>query len=569
MLSKWKWSNTKIGGKYAYVFAVVAFTFVLSIVITYWLLQRTSQTMDKTADKNEVAIHASELVSLYYKKYLQIPEYLVQSNEQKLSDYVDDSLKFVQIAKQLKQKLDNDEQLELFNKIIENNNKLDEYFFSRIVPQVKHINTAEYTKLQKDANEMKEQTASYAAELKDTSKKLNNEALLGTKKNIGKTILLLVVSGAVSIVISFALLLLISRKLRKDLDLVVSTSEQIAQGQLNLEPLEYKGDDEIGQLSRSINHMAESLRGMILEVTGLASELDRQSTTLASSSSEVKEGSKQVAITIEELAKGATDQANAASEIFESTQNLNRKLTISSETGYELVTFSDEVLSVSLRGDEQMKESLKQMNLINQVVQSSVDKVKLLESRMDSINALVKVIRDIAQQTNMLALNASIEAARVGEAGKGFAVVAQEVKKLSESVANSVTDITAIVGSVNDEASSMSDELTSGFHEVRKGMEQIEITEKYFAEIKHKVTDMADRVKSISSTLLDFQETSQGILDAVQHIAAISEESAAGSEEISASMNEQAHSIENVSVSSNTLAGLADHMNGIMRNFKV
>lgn len=569
MLHRFKWSNVKIGGKYGFVFAVVAFTFAVSIVITYGLLQQTSRTMDKTADKNEVAIHASELVSLYYKKYLQIPEYLVQSNEQKLIDYVDDSLKFVKIAKQLNAKLDNGEQQDIFHKLIENNNKLDEYFFSRIVPQVKNINTAEYSKLQKDANEMKEQTAALGAELKNTSTKLNTEALAGSKKHIGKTILLLVLSGAVSIAVSFVLLQLISRKIRRNLNQVVLTSEQIAKGQLNLDPLDYQGADEIGQLSRSINHMGASLRQMILEVTTLSSELDRQSATLAASSAEVKEGSEQVAKTIEELASGTTDQASAAEEIFESTQDLNEKLAISSKTGNELAAFSDEVLSVSLKGDEQMKQSLKQMHLINQVVQSSVEKVKLLENKMASINALVKVIRDIAQQTNMLSLNASIEAARVGEAGKGFAVVAQEVKKLSENVAKSVTEITAIVGSVNDEAASMSAELNSGFHEVRQGMEQIEMTEKYFGQIKEKVTDMTERVKSISSTLLDFQETSQGILDSVQHIAAITEESAAGSEEISASMNEQTHSIENVSISSKTLAGLADHLNGIMRHFHV
>lgn len=569
LLNKLSWKHTKIGGKYFYVFMVVAVTFLLSIVITYLLLQQTSQTMKNTLVKNEIALYSADLVSLYHEKYNQLPEYILQADEEKLMQYLEDSRNFVSIAKKLKQQLNNEEHLAIFGKIIDNNNKLDEYFFSTIVPQVQQINTAEFAKLQDEANAIKFETIELSNQLKNIATESNKASLTESQNKIEMTIILLVASGVGALVISTILLVVISRKISTGLNKVVLTSDEIANGNLNFDPLKIVGSDEIAQLSQSINHMGIRLREMILEVSYIATDVDSQSTTFAETASELKLGSSQVANTIEDLATGVNNQAKEVSDISENIKEFSDKLVEVNQDGSKLVNFSDEVLQVSINGDQQMKQSLEQMNLIHSIVERSVAKIKSLETQTHSITDLVTVIKSIAEQTNLLALNASIEAARAGESGKGFAVVASEVKKLAHEVSSSVENITSIVTSIRQETSSMSAELKSGFQKVNEGSEQIQLTGQSFSDIKDKITDMTERIKNISSAFNYFEQTSQEINQSVEHIAAISEESAAGSQEISAAVYEQSQSIDNVSTSANTLSSMVVRMNEMISKFKV
>lgn len=549
------------------VFSLVAVVFLISILLTYTLLKGTSQQMETSTEKNQIAIEATELVSLFNKKYTQLPHYLVLKDDALLEQYIEDSKSFAIVAKSLKSKLDDKEELALFNKIIENNNKLDDYFFSSIVPKVQDISTEDFRELEHSADEIKTETDKLGKQLTKIAVDTNETNRITVQDKMKSTTLILVLTGVLSIVIAYALFIWISSKVNKDLKRVVSTSDEIANGNLAFSELVYEGTDEIGQLSHSINHMGNRLREMIQEVSYLAIEVDKHSEALFESATEVKQGSEQIALTIEELANGSTNQANETSAISESTSALQKNLLTATNKSQELSGFTDNVHAVVIKGDQQMEDSLNQMKVINQVVHLAVDKVSSLEEKTNSINELVTVIQSIADQTNLLSLNATIEAARAGEAGKGFAVVANEVRKLAEGVSQSVANITNIVDSVKVETQDMATELIKGFEEVNKGTEQLEQTGKSFIEIKNNIEEMNSRVSHISVSFGQFYTSSQHINDAVSNIAAITEETAAGSEEISASALEQSRSIDSISTSTKELKTMVDHMNELIRKF--
>ncbi|OMP66654.1 methyl-accepting chemotaxis protein [Domibacillus epiphyticus] len=563
-----QWRNIRIGLKYSVIFIVMAVTFLMSIFITYHYLTNSSNQMEETKTKNDVSIYAGDLVTSYDEKYLLIPEYILLSDEGMLTNYLEASKEFVETAKKMKPHL-TEEQLPIFNKMIENNDELDQYFFSTVVPNVQNINKNEFQKLQQSAGELKNETVQLGEQLKESAIGSSKQAIDSVQSDLKKTMVILVASTAIAILISFVLLIVISRPISKNLKKIVLKSEEIASGHLNTELLDYEGKDEIGQLSTSINHMSQSLRTMISEVSSLSAEVDHQSAMLFSSSEEVKIGSEQVSSTIEDMAQGASSQADNAAAISQNTKEFSTDIVKAGGHSKELVLFSDQVLEASISGHSQMTESMAQMNRIHTVMDASLSKIKSLEAKTHSITDIVGVIKSIADQTNLLALNASIESARAGDAGKGFAVVAAEVKKLSEEVARSVGNITDIVFSIKTETAEISGELNNGYTEVSKGSENMELTGQNFASIKERVEEMADKVNDISSVFDTIERSSKEINESVEQIAAISEESAAGSEEISATVLEQAQSVDTISQSAKKLTGMVEQMNAMIQKFKL
>src|SRR5690625_4934554 len=558
----------RIGVKYTVVFAVMAIVFISSIFITYLFLQTTDDRMQDTTIKNELSNYAGELVTLYQEKYLFVPEYLLLSEDEMLTQYMDISIEFVEIAKKIKPLL-NPDQLASFDQMIENNHELDQYFFSMIVPNVQQINTDEFAELQEVANQLKTETTQLGQELVSAATSESEQSLGTAQDDLRKVTLILILSAATSIVISIILLFFISRNISGSLRNIVQHSGEIASGSLNVDSLPVKGEDEVGQLSDAMNHMSTSLREMISEIQGLSGEVDQQSSALLESSVEVKAGSEQVAITIEEMAKGSVSQADSSVEISENTQTFGLEIARAGEHSNELNVFSNEVLEESISGDKLMKATVEQMMVIHDSMRLSLEKITSLENKTRSITELVDVIQSIADQTNLLALNASIEAARAGESGRGFAVVADEVRNLSEEVAHSVTEISGIVFSIIEETAEISAELNQGYTEVDKGAEQMELTGKSFSTINTNVEEMSDKVETISEIFKIIAESSSAINESVEQIAAVSEESAAGSEEISASVYEQSQSVDNISSSAEQLSSMVERMNMLIQRFRL
>jgi len=378
----------------------------------------------------------------------------------------------------------------------------------------------------------------------------------------------ILISIVIAILVSALISIFISSRITNPIRQLQTKMKLVEDGDLSIELANHK-ENEIGQLSASVNNMKNSIRELIEKITTVTLTVTNKSGDLKRATIEMKNGSEQIATTMEVLATGTETQAKHTNHLSNTMEQFTQEVTEANTIGENIYNLSQSVLMKSERGSDLMKSSVNQMDNIEKIVKSSVDKVRKLAHQSQEISKLVLVIKNIAEQTNLLALNAAIEAARAGEHGNGFAVVADEVKKLAEQVSFSVSDITNIVENIQAETKEVTDSLESGYCEVERGALQIRTTGETFGEIESSLTNMEETIKSVSKTFKNISEKSKEMKDGVEEIASISEQSAAGVEQTSANAQESYSSMEEVANSSAVLSKLAEELNQTIIRFKL
>jgi methyl-accepting chemotaxis protein len=564
-----KWRNVRIGFKYSIALFIAVILFLISAGITTKLLLDVEKNIEKLEQSSDRAIMITRMGSLFRTKDIRIADFIFSKNDKLINEYELKRAEFKELQDKIKPAMDTEELKQLFNAIAKNDELVDEIFKKELIIAVKMKRTDEITIARKKLSNLRTETIDL---LQEIEKKVNDEmhfAVQETKNNVKTVEFILIISVAVSIILGGVIIFLISKDISRNLNKVVSMSNKIAQGDLTVSKMSYHGKDEIGQLSAAMNNMLDNLRDMIEQISDASDEVNVQSDTLMKVADEVSQGSEQIAATMQEMSAGAEEQASSSGEIANSINKLNSLIEKTNDSGEELENSSEIILDLAKQGNIQMQASVKQMNLINDVIKDSVKKVKHLENRSRQISKLIVVIDDIAEQTNLLALNAAIEAARAGEAGKGFAVVAEEIRKLAEQVGNSAAEITDIANNIQKESNMMTKSLEDGYNEVEGGTKQIEITGEVFQNINSVVIEMAKQIREVSSNLQKIAENSNQISNAGEQVAAISEENSAGIQQTVASVQQQNSSMELISENAGALSNLAKKLGDLVQQFKL
>ena len=355
----------------------------------------------------------------------------------------------------------------------------------------------------------------------------------------------------------------------KKLSAVSDSLKQFSSGDLRIEDLPVTSEDEIGELSHSLNDMKGKLKKLITSVTSSAEHVAASSEELTANGMQAAESIQQVASNTVELTENASKQATTIDELQVTISNMNDKmkeLYNSSNAMSEAAKTSQEK---ALDGKEKVNFAIEQIKSIAEQVNRSADVVKNLGKRSDEIGTIVDTISAIADQTNLLALNAAIEAARAGEHGRGFAVVADEVRKLAEQSGEAAKNISTLINTIQNDTTSAVEAIESGNRSVHEGAKSVTATGSAFNAIEEQVEKLSENVKLSIQHIEAVNSTSQEILNSIKLIQNISQKSEEEAQNVSASTEEQTATIHEMSDASSKLAELAQQLQNEIHKFKI
>ena len=564
-----KWKDIQIRSKLYLLFGFNAILFFATTVIVIFLLNMVwAKTVD-IKNQGEKAAAIEEIGSLIRAKDIRIADYITFLKEDDIKSYRELRNELNVSLESLNETLDNKEQQQLTKKIEVNNKRIDELFISVVAPAVVRLDEQIYTDARMEIAQLREENAATLQDLIQDVEADRNNTMQNMEQSMTLFVWLLIGAAALSAIFSGVFVFFVSRSLKNNLARIVGRAKRVAQGDLEEDVSTYDGKDEIGQLEKAISGMVDSLRKMVNGIGTAAVSVHKNSEELAHSSSNVKHSSQQISETMAALSVSAEKQGEGTGQLIAAYNSFNTQLGVAADNGAMVNEGSAKVLSVTRSGHESMKESIKQTNIVYEMIRNTYEEVLGMEEKTRNIHTLVESIKGIAAQTNLLALNAAIEAARAGEAGRGFAVVANEVRKLANQVEDSLIEINSTVIAVQNVSEAVSRSLKDGFQELEDGTAKIRKTGEGLETIKSEVEDMVCNIAVISNTLADLMAGSKEIKAGVEEAAEASQTFAAGAVSSSGSLQEQDSELEHIFARTNKMLSEANNLSALVKNFKM
>ncbi len=327
--------------------------------------------------------------------------------------------------------------------------------------------------------------------------------------------------------------------------------------------------DEIGIVAKAFNNMITRVQALLREVENMGVNVAESSQDVMSSSRTMSRVSGEVAAATSELAKGSTEQAESTirskDKIDEIVDGLG-KIVADMEHSEELTQKSKEMIEI---GQKSVHYQQEKMLISKQITTNVGTTISKLSERSKEIGHIVDVIKGIAIQTEMLSLNAAIEAAHAGEQGKGFAVVSGEVKKLAEQSGKSVKQIQNIVNEVMEIIEQTVAEVNNVEAAVEEQEKALSDTINSFGTITGIVIRIAERVKDVTKEAHQLNTNAKQAEDEINRIAGIAQNAAAGTEQVAASANEQTETIQQITKYAEELSSLANKLQDSLHKFVV
>lgn len=372
----------------------------------------------------------------------------------------------------------------------------------------------------------------------------------------------------ISALLIVAAAIFIAKSISAPLNKVAEQVQLVADGNLTGDELAVNRKDEIGKLAINSNAMTASLKDLISQLAVGSDLVKTSSQELLTSSGQSTDSTKEITASIQEVAAGSEKQSEGVMESLQSMEEMTEGVQQMADSSSSISDNAGQTLEIAEKGDQRVQETLDKMKSIQQSVLHSTTITESLTERSREIEEILQVITGIAEQTNLLALNAAIEAARAGEQGRGFAVVADEVRKLAEGSQDSSKQIAKIIKEIQLDITESSQSMGTVTAEVEEGLSIAEESKMTFQEIVQRTSKVAGQIENMAAVSEEMAAGSEQVAASFTSIASISQNTTSSTQQIAAASEQQLASSEEINAIAQTLHLLAEELNGLVGKFE-
>lgn len=398
---------------------------------------------------------------------------------------------------------------------------------------------------------------------------LMREANEDNKQGTNNTTLIVSVISLITLLLAVVIGWIVSTTIAGPLQKLTKATKAMAEGDLTIEPVQVKNKDEFGDLASSFNGMLVNLRSLVGQVHTSAEQVAASSEELMASAEQTTEATNQIAASIQEVAGGSKKQEVSTDESSQAMQEMMTGVQLVATATSTVADVSSEATKEADEGNVALQRVVIQMDKINESTNDSATVIQQLEERSTAIVKIIEVITGIADQTNLLALNAAIEAARAGEHGKGFAVVADEVRKLAEQSKTSADQIAGLIGEIQTDTKHAVRTMEKGTDEVASGISVVQEAGAGFKRIQSSISEMASQIQEISAVAQRMSASAEQVNLSIDQVAHVAKQTSENAETVAATSEEQLASMEEISLSSAALSKRAEELLTQINQFKV
>lgn len=373
--------------------------------------------------------------------------------------------------------------------------------------------------------------------------------------------------AVISLIVSIIIATVFGRRIAKNIQQTVIEMDKFSEGNLHTH-LQFKTKDEFAHLAKSFNSMSQKLRLMMKQVGNSSEQVAATSEQLTASSMEVTQATEVVTASIHDIAQGIDQQDTLTSDVRNLSAHILKKMNDISTSIHNVNHATVETKNMASIGRSSVHDVTEQMNEISANTSELNTRVQDLDDNTAAIVKAVNVIKSIATQTNLLAINASIEAARSGEHGKGFAVVAEEVRKLADESNLAAGDIEKVVAQITDSTRVIEEDMVNSNDSVHVGREKVNVARDNFIQIDDAINDVQAQTEIVTTAIRTIHQDVEKLVKEIDYISEVSMKSSRHVQSVAASSEEQNAAMEEVAASSTHLAKMAIDLQESIQSFK-
>ncbi|AVM25588.1 methyl-accepting chemotaxis protein [Bacillus pumilus] len=560
----------RLKNQFLFGLIVICVLFVSILGFSSYIYYKTDQSY-KTLLSKEVKLYQTslELETLLQKQEAQIKTYVVvqdAENLQKIEQTYEDINKKTTEAS----KMSTAKQAKNLLEQISEKNYLYYTSTNRLFNSLNMQNQKEFnTRLTQELQPIEQEIHTFTKEFAQTQLKQRDQKINQLNQDSNQLLFTLILVSAV-IIVGFLLIgTRFVHRMTKPIVSVTNAARRMADGDLTLEEIEVTSKNEIGQLGTAFNQMTAHLRQLILQVQNGSRQLADSAAQFEETIHQTISASEQTSSSIEQVGEASREQSDAVGKVASAIQEVSTGMQNTAEHTSNVSGHSISVTEKAEEGAALIQQFVKQMSSIKDSVNEHHSTMANVQAQFTGIQDLLGHIHAIADQTNLLALNAAIEAARAGEHGRGFAVVADEVRKLAEESGQLTDQIGQLLANVNKDTERSSQSMTKVERDVAEGVKVSQLSEQSFHEILESIRDISMKAEELSATAEQISASTEEISQTVGVIEEGAKRNSEETEYMSAAVEESLAANEEMKAAAEDLKTLSHSLKTSISSFTI